>query len=86
MNATIVSPVYDACEKAVIEIIKSQHHIAITTDIWKSFSKHSYVTLTSHIIDHTGELHNILLCTNEIKVQHTSENLRDHIEKHREKF
>ena len=86
MNATIVSPVYDACEKAVIEKIKSQHHIAITTDIWKSFSKHSYVTLTSHIIDHTGELHNILLCTNEIKVQHTSENLRDHIEKHRENF
>ena len=81
MNASIVSPVYNACEKSVIEILKSQHHIAITTDIWKSFSKHSYVTLTSHIIDHTGELHNILLCTNEIKVQHTSQNLRDHIEK-----
>ena len=81
MNASIVSPVYNACEKSVIEILKSQHQIAITTDIWKSFSKYSYVTLTSHIIDHTGELHNILLCTNEIKIQHTSQNLRDHIEK-----
>ena len=67
MNASVVSPVYNACEKCVIEILKNQHHIAITTDIWKSFSKHSYVTLTSHIIDHTGELHNILLTTNEIK-------------------
>ena len=78
MNASIVSPVFNACEKSVIDILKTQHHIAITTDIWKSFSKHSYVTLTSHIIDHTGELHNILLTTNEIK-QHPSQNLHEHI-------
>ena len=67
MNGTIVPLVYAACKKAVIEKIQSQHHIAMTTDAWKSFAKQSYVTLTCHLIDHTGELHNILLSTTEIK-------------------
>ena len=81
MNGTIVPLVYAACKKAVIEKIQSQHHIAMTTDAWKSFAKQSYVTLTCHLIDHTGELHNILLSTTEIKTSHTAENLRDHIQK-----
>ena len=67
MNGTIVPLVYAACKKAVIEKIQSQHHIAMTTDAWKSFAKQSYVTLTCHLIDHTGELHNVLLSTSEIK-------------------
>ena len=61
MNGTIVPLVYAACKKAVIEKIQSQHHIAMTTDAWKSFAKQSYITLTCHLIDHTGELHNLLL-------------------------
>ena len=81
MNGTIVPLVNAACKKAVIEKIQSQHHIAMTTDAWKSFAKQSYVTLTCHLIDHTGELHNILLSTTEIKTTHTAENLRDHIQK-----
>ena len=81
MNGTIVPLVYAACKKAVIEKIQSQHHIAMTTDAWKSFAKQSYVTLTCHLIDHTGELHNVLLSTTEIKKRHTAENLRDHIQK-----
>ena len=67
MNGTIVPFVYAACKKAVIEKIQSQHHIAMTTDAWKSFAKQSYVTLTCHLIDHTGELHNLLLSTTEVK-------------------
>ena len=81
MNGTIVPLVYAACKKAVIEKIQSQHHIAMTTDAWKSFAKQSYVTLTCHLIDHTGELHNVLLSTTEIKKRHTAENLRHHIQK-----
>ena len=53
----------------------------MTTDAWKSFAKQSYVTLKCHLIDHTGELHNILLSTTEIKKKHTAENLQYNIQK-----
>ena len=69
MNGTIVPLVYAACKKAVIEKIQIQHHIAMTIDAWKSFAKQSYVTLTCHLIDHTGELHNVLLSTTEMENQ-----------------
>ena len=67
-------------KKLSVKRLKNIHHIALTTDTWKSFAKQSYITLTCHIIDHNGQLHNILLITAEIKTRHTSENLRKHIE------
>ena len=79
MNGTIVPIVYKACKKAVTEKIESNPHIALTTDAWKSFAKQSYITLTCHIIDHDGKLHNILLSTTEIKVRHKAVHLRKHI-------
>ena len=79
MNGTIVPAIYSACKTVVTEKIKTIHHIALTTDCWKSFAKQSYITLTCHIIDHDGKLQNILLSTTEIKTRHTSENLREHI-------
>ena len=80
MNGTIVPLVYAACKKAVIEKIQSQHHIALATDAWKSYAKQSYITLTCHLIDHNGELHNFVLSTTEIKERHTAQNLRHHIQ------
>ena len=79
MNGQIVPIIYSACKKAVTEKIENIHHIALTTDAWKSFAKQSYITLTCHIIDHNGKLHNILLSTTEIKKRHMSENLIKHI-------
>ena len=72
MNGQIVPVIYAACQKAVSEKIKNIHHIALTTDCWKSFAKQSYITLTCHIIDHNGKLQNIFLSTTEIKTRHTS--------------
>ena len=64
-----------------MEKIQSQHHIAVTTDAWKSFAKQSYITLTCHLIDHNGELQNFLLSTTEIEQRHTSQNLREHTQR-----
>ena len=52
----------------------------MTTNAWKSFTKQSYVTLTCHLIDHTGELHNVLLSTTEMEKRQTAESLRNHIQ------
>ena len=44
-------------------------------------SQNNNVTLTCHLIDHTGELHNLLLSTTEMQKRHTAENVRNHIQK-----
>ena len=64
----------------MVEKIKGQPHIALTTDCWKSFAKQSYVTITCHLIDQNGEYNIFLLSTTEIKERHTASNLRHHIQ------
>ena len=51
VTSTVIPNIYLACKNAVVEKIKGQPHIALTTDCWKSFAKQSYVTITCHIID-----------------------------------
>ena len=68
MNGTVVPVLYKACENAVREKIKNLHHISLTKDAWKSFAKHSYITVTCHIIDDECNLQQFLLDTTEIKV------------------
>ena len=79
MTGTIVPIMYNACKTAITKIIKNNHHISLTTDAWKSFSKHSYITITFHLIDDDGVLHNFILDTSEMKDRHTSVNLLSHI-------
>ena len=67
MTRTVVPILYRACEDAVRDKIKNVHNISITTDAWKSFAKHSYITITCHIIDDEGNLHDFILDTTEIK-------------------
>ena len=66
MTGTIVPIMYNACKAAVTKIIENNHHISLTTDAWKSFSKHSYITITCHLIDDDGVLHNFISDTSEI--------------------
>ena len=79
LSSSLAPAVEKALQYAVKEKLSQSHHISLTTDAWKSFNKISYITITSHHIDEQGQLHNILLCTNEIKECHTSQNLRAHI-------
>ena len=53
----------------------------MTTDVWSSLSKQSYITVTAHLIDDDVKLHKFVLDTSEIKVRHTSENLLAHVKK-----
>ncbi|MCP4392729.1 MAG: hypothetical protein GY804_00390, partial [Alphaproteobacteria bacterium] len=80
MTRTVIPVVYRACKDAIKDRLEHVPHIALTTDAWKSISKQSYITVTSHMIDDEGILHNFLLDTTEIKVRHTSENLHNHIQ------
>ncbi|MCP4255070.1 MAG: hypothetical protein GY775_17020, partial [Candidatus Scalindua sp.] len=80
MNRTVVPIVYRACQDVIKDRLKHVPHIALTTDAWKSISKQSYITVTSHMIDDEGILHNFLLDTTEITVRHTSDNLHKHIQ------
>ena len=46
MTNTVLPILYRAGFDAVKGIIKKIQHISLTTDIWKSFSKISYITVT----------------------------------------
>ena len=81
MTNTVVPIVYNGCVDAVKNIIKDVPNLSLTTDAWKSFSKQSYITITCHIIDDQGKLHEFILNTTEIKKRHTSVNLFQHIQK-----
>ena len=81
MTGTIVPIMYDACKAAITKIIKDNHYISLTTNVWKSFSKHSYITITCHLIDDDGVLHNFMLDKLEMKERHTSGNILTHIQR-----
>ncbi|MCP4141638.1 MAG: hypothetical protein GY755_15415, partial [Chloroflexi bacterium] len=80
MTRTVIPVLYRACKDAIKDMLEHVPYIALTTDAWKSISKQSYITVTAHMIDDEGVLHNFILDTTEIKVRHTSENLRNHIQ------
>ena len=71
MNSTVIPIVYNGCKKAVLDIIKKVHHISLTTDAWRSFSKRSYITVTAHLLDDDLDLHTFALNTSEIKKNDT---------------
>ena len=68
MNTTVILIVYNGCKNAENDILKKVHHISLTTDAWRSFSKHSYITVTAHMLDDDLQLHNVALDTSEKKV------------------
>ena len=47
---------YDAEKKKLMKALKSVDKISITTDIWKSGQKISYMVVTAHFIDHEWKL------------------------------
>ena len=79
MTNTVMPILHKAGFDAAKGIIQNIQHISLTTDIWKSFSKISYITVTCHIIDDNLQLHKFLLDTREIKKRHTSIHLYEHI-------
>ncbi|MCP4393475.1 MAG: hypothetical protein GY804_04305, partial [Alphaproteobacteria bacterium] len=76
MTKTVTPALYRAIKDNIKDILEHVPYIALTTDAWKSISKQSYITVTAHMIDDESVLHNFILDTTEIKVKHTSENLR----------
>merc|ERR1711895_383492 len=81
MTSTIVPAMFKSSREVVTDMLKNIHHIAFTTDAWRSFHKDSYITITAHVLDDDFTLHSFVLDTSEIKDRHTSANLFKHIDK-----
>ena len=52
---------------------------SITTDLWTSCAQNGYIGVTVHYLTDQMELKDILLCIEQIKYPHTSNNIRETI-------
>ena len=86
MTNTIIPSLYYESVDIIKDILKKVKYISMTTDVWTSFSKQSYITVTAHLIDNQVELQFFVLDTSEIKERHTSENLLEHVKGVMKKF
>ena len=57
--------------------ISEAEYFAITTDLWTSIAKHSYIGITIHYVTNQFDLKNHLLATKEFSDAHTAENLAE---------
>ena len=70
---------YDT-KDVIIDKLKYEKFISLTTDGWKSLTHNSYITVTAHICTEDFKLESFVLDTSEMKDRHTSENLIKHVD------
>ena len=75
---TYVRKSYQDAKEALIENIKAQDAVALTTDIWTSHAAESYLTLTCHFINDSFEMRFQLLATRKMLERHTGANISIH--------
>ena len=81
IQENVITPMYEETKCHIINELKKQVNIGLTTDAWTSLTQQSYITVTAHIINEAMEFKSYVLDTTEITNRHTSENLMNHIEK-----
>ena len=60
-------------------------HVALTSDLWTSRTKESYLTITCHFVTSTWELKSLVLETFGFEKDHTAENIAASFQKNRGK-
>ena len=66
---------YESAKEKLKQQLEEAESCAITTDFWRSSSAQSYITVTCHFIDKLWELHSFVLCTYQVTMSHTAENI-----------
>ena len=66
---------YDREKAHVQQQISGISHFAITTDIWPSRARHSYIEMTVHCVSEAFELQSHMLGMSEFPESHTAENV-----------
>ena len=70
---------YNLLKNKVVEELKKVEYIALTMDGWTSLARDSYVSLTSHFIDHEWRLKTQCLTTAYLPESHTGQNLANFV-------
>ena len=61
-------------------------HVALTSDLWTSRTKESYLTITCHFVTSTWELKSLVLETFGFEKDHTAENIAASFQKTAEEW
>ena len=72
LKSNVLVPMWDETKLAIKRILDSINSIALTTDAWTSIGEHSFITVTSHVIDSSFKMHSFALEAFEMMTSHIS--------------
>ena len=70
---------YEEVKRSVLASLSRADYISFTTDMWTAIHHRAYITVTVHYISPEMQMRHHTLCTQEISVAHSAENLADEI-------
>ena len=71
----VIPKIYDVVVDHVQNVLTNAEAVAWTTYSWTSRLTQSYVTITSHVINHEYEMNSYVLLTQELPESHTGEHI-----------